>query len=1250
MPDKELDFIPYNRITSKSDAFVTSEELDCFVQYLPSTRATSHNIKKEQHTAGTTEDFSDYTVPDVSLKISPKKLKRINPFHKNNPESLLLNKFNTDPEIIYPTVIKEVKAKQVDYSGLMLNPDQLEFLLALQNVRSQSIRENDTKLNIEEFSVLEERVKSTSFELEARFTEAIVGKTSGVFNTISDEAPTQSFEDSQISDYIKKFGFNPKEVNIKKKFEVRTGNLKEKPDVNNFLQVVNTENTSMTNVIATGSSNTSNYNLLNVSIDKRSGDRFTLRKTNTNNYRHELNFSDNKEINNYKSEIKVSRNTFGNDLNIDDLHKRLLDGLNQSSQTNQYNYVTQLKSAKNYNIFEFKEILNLTEKVSNNTNYVSLSTYYNHFRSINNNYNEIKNDLNFTNTQVEYLTKINFNNQNTINKLITIQNTYRNSILNMINNITKVKKLVFNENDYQFKTGLVKTINNLNRSNVLQINQLKEDLNFSNINISFVNQRLQKFELNKIEHTKQQLNKLLSIFDENNFVSNLISNKIGNVINQENILEILNLSKNEKHVSNIANILKQSSANFYNVKNIVDLVNLTSEKNFKIEKLNSNNIKNVNQILNLSAENSNYLSNSRISKNIFSTTNTNLTQQQINNIETNQNILQNLNLSEVNKVTSILRSYNLDEVKNILNVKDVDLLRNVKNTINILNSPEYSQVLKSYTGIIENIKLSSNNISVQELKTLNMITEKIDINKINNISRKISRLNTTNIQDIENIQEVSENIKINRDTFNKIDLLSSKIQKISNIKNEDIVEMINIYKSENKNYKLSQSLNVSNQQIKNLINLSKSYNETTVAKLNYINNITELNKISNLSTIQKISNSNLLNSLNFLSENIKNNQIFNVKLSSNEIKQFTNDLNIFTENKNQIKKFSSIYNNKTIQKIDQSFVESVNLFETKVSNFADKTKLKETIESLNITNKNFNNVFSNYKISQIIKKSELKENIEQINVFESGKNSTIINKYSFENNKKKIENLYSELNVVQENKIERRTSQNISQVYNELNQVTKDINSELKSVIKEQRNIVRSTNNFVRAVSKAANLGQQNLYDYINFSSFSTNNKTSNLAKYGDYNQVYNLLNVSKIASDVKFKKSVSKVLNETIRITQKTDKLSFDIHKVNNEKVFKISNTFKSTTNNYHEQREAEQKQEKLIEKKVDQLLTNKIENVTNNLVKNVLTKNEFDSIKRDIVYEILKVQHSTDEKLEQIKRETQQTVQNMLDKFLRS
>jgi hypothetical protein len=1220
MSNKELDFISYNKITSKSDAFVISEELNCFVQYLPSTRATSYNIKKEQHTAGTTTDFQDYSIPDVSLKISPKRLRRINPFNKNTSESLLLNKFNTDPDIIYPTVVKEIRQKEVDYSHLMLNPDQLEFLKALQNIRNFNVKENDNKLNIEEFSVIDEKIASSSFELDPRYSELIVGKASGNLGSYAEELITQKPEDNQIQDYIKKFGFNPNDVTVKKKFEVRTGNSKDRSDVNDYLQVVNNNvvnDSPRTNIVNNLSSqNKNDYNFLNVTVNKSSGNLSYIRNTQTNNYRHELNFSNNTEISNFKSEIKVSNNSLLKDINLDDIHKKLLDGLNQTSSKNEFNYFTQVKSAKNYNIFEFKDILNLTEKVSNNTNYVSLSTYYDHYRTINNNYNQVKNNLNFINNQVDYLTKINFNNKNTINKLYNTQNTYRNSILNMINNITKVQKLVYNENDFSFKAGLIKTITNLNRTNTYQITQLREQLNLANINMTFMNQRMFRYEVNKIEQTKKELNNILNVFDENGFVSNTFINKLSSTFKDRNFIELLDLSIDEKHIQNITYLLKQSTANIHAVKNVIDLVNLSKENNFQIEKFNSNSISNINKILNLTKNTNNLLSTNKTSQNIFVSNQENLSQEQIIKIQQNQNILKNINLSQFTNSINTLTSYSSQEINNAINL------------VNVLS---------------KDIKLSNINLTSNDLKSLNLITEKIEKNSLT--VKKISRLSNVNIEDIE---QISENTNIQQETINKINLLSSKFQKISNqfsVSNKEIKQTINNTNvSENKNsYRVAQNVQLTNQQVRNLLNLSQTYNQKTTL----LQNISEIN-VSNLRNIQNISNNtDLIEKINFVSNNLHE---YKTKLSSENINQIFQNLNVFTENKSEIKKISRVVNNRVIQNLDQSFVDNVSIFQTKISNFADKSKLKETIENLNITTKNVNNIFSTTKLSQIIRKTDLKENIEQINIFESGKNSTVINKYSFESNKKNIKNLYSELNLVNETKIEKRTSQNISQIYNELNQTTKDIKTEIKSLIRDQRNIVRSTNNFVKAVSKSQNLGQQNLYDFLNFSNYSSVNKTSNAIKYGDYNQVYNLLNITKFEQNKDFTKSVKRVVNETIRLTKKTENISFDIHKVSNEKVYRVINNFKSTTNNYHEQREVEQKQEKLIEKKVDQLLTNKIETVTNSLVKNVLTKNEFDSIKRDIVYEILKIQNSTDEKIEQIKRETQQTVQNMLEKFLRS
>ena len=59
----DINFIDYDKISIQSDAFVSSAELNCYFQYIPTTKAISYNIKKEQHTAGTTEDPNDYKIP-----------------------------------------------------------------------------------------------------------------------------------------------------------------------------------------------------------------------------------------------------------------------------------------------------------------------------------------------------------------------------------------------------------------------------------------------------------------------------------------------------------------------------------------------------------------------------------------------------------------------------------------------------------------------------------------------------------------------------------------------------------------------------------------------------------------------------------------------------------------------------------------------------------------------------------------------------------------------------------------------------------------------------------------------------------------------------------------------------------------------------------------------------------------------------------------------------------------------------------
>ena len=108
----------------------------------------------------------------------------------------------------------------------------------------------------------------------------------------------------------------------------------------------------------------------------------------------------------------------------------------------------------------------------------------------------------------------------------------------------------------------------------------------------------------------------------------------------------------------------------------------------------------------------------------------------------------------------------------------------------------------------------------------------------------------------------------------------------------------------------------------------------------------------------------------------------------------------------------NINNLKTISQYD---VKNISVIQNKISNFSDRRKLKETIELLNITTKN--NIINPtvFKVTNSSQKKVLQENIQNINIFESGKNATVINKLSFESNKKNITNLVSDLNIVNNN-------------------------------------------------------------------------------------------------------------------------------------------------------------------------------------------------------------------------------------------
>jgi hypothetical protein len=1405
----EINFIDYNKVTNTSDAFITCDELNCYVQYLSSTITTAPNIKKDKHTAGTTEDVHDFKIPDVKDKISPKKLKRINPFNKNHNEVVYLNKLRTDPDSIFPVVTKEIKTKEIDFAKAGLNQDQIDFLLALQNLRSGKI-ENDSKLlDIEQFQACKDKVENNFFDIGARFYESMVSIGGGIGGFDGEVVEQTRTMDPAIDEYIKKYNLPQADTSVKKKFNVRKGNA---TGVNQYLQ----DSTKKTETISK-QSNTQDFKQINVTKSTQKTTSPIIKLSNSQNYTYQSNILNSTHSNSLINNIKVSKVYNEEKQNFKDRYDDFVKLLNSSKSNQKVSFEIKNFNTKQYNNTEYKEVINLTERNTSSFVMNNLSSNYNFYREMNNRYSEFKTDFISYSTEVKNLTNFTIKNRNTINQLYKTQNTFRQSIMNVINNIRKIEKITFNENDNEFKYNILKFVKQSTFKIENTVSNVKNELNQTRNNISFVNHKLFRLENFKDEYfSKEVLNflntsenfvnlnrfasstlnnyaknnytktiqslslsenqinniiklseikninneniesitKVLNIKLGDNQINNLLNlskidnkiiqkissiskieninknilniteqekiqtllsslnisqvqnlkmistsvnaneiNKIKNVINTTENIDVFNLSKNEiklsKEVSNnfiqeLNQISKVYNTNSNNFRRIVKINSINQQTIDNIEVINSinqtkfssidaKNIENLTKVVNVklnSKEITNLLNLSKVDKNLF---------QKISSINKIENINNNvLNVSEQEKVQTLLTSLNISQIKNLKNIANTVNVNKIKN---ILNS----------TDNIDLVNLSKNEIRFSKEISSNFVQELNQLSKIYNSTtsknyRRIVKLNSITQQTLDNVEVFNSmnqtklsnfvnqsrivNQNNNTNVYQQLSQIENKtLNKItldSKINYASIINKIN--KSANKIEEIS-NLNLTTQQVKNIVQINKinkSANKIEeISNLNLttqqVKNIVQLNKISQYNKTQNLSqiNENIFKVLN-ISENKTNILNSVVKLSNVENKNITQLFDVIE----QVKKydfskistskidFSSLSQNiNNLKTISQYDVKNISVIQNKISNFSDRRKLKETIELLNITTKN--NIINPtvFKVTNSSQRKVLQENIQNINIFESGKNATVINKLSFESNKKNITNLVSDLNIVNNNIFEKRTSQNINQVYKELNLTNKDITKEIKLLQKEHRRIEKATNNFVRTISKQNNLATQNVYDYLSFTNNNFVSKTNIDSKYGDYSKIYTLLNNSKVINQY-VKSTVEKVSNNVsqTRIVKQVENIRFDLHKTVQENNFKLENYNKITSNNYFEQKEVESKQEKIIETKVEQLLVKKIENVTNSLVKNVMTKNEFTLIKNEIVNEILQIQIKQEDKLKQFRLETQQTVQDMLERFLRS
>jgi hypothetical protein len=1311
----DINFIEYDKISTKSDAFVSSDELNSYFQYIPSTKATSYNIKKEFHTAGTTENPEDYKIPDVSSKILPRKLYRINPFHSNYSENLELNKINTDPDVIFPTKIKEYKEKIVDYSSLGINSDQIEFLMALQNLKSLRVDDSTKELNIEQFKSVEEKVSNGFFQLYPRYMEMLsTGMSPGGLGQFYDETETVSSVDenqAMINDSLKKLGLNPSEVRVKKKFEVRSGNAK-KDEVNGYLQDISLSNNTSSITKLINNNSVTNVNQLNLQNNNKI--ELQVRSSKTVNNISNANNTDFNFINNTNKTVNqlvtnVSKFSEATKIDFENLYKSLLKDLNITPNVDNQFYKIVNQYSKNLSI-EFNRILNHSERTVYETNLKNLSTSYNFYRTIENRYREFIQNLNFFNDTVQQIKQTEINLKNTYQNIHRHSVTHKNNHFKNIVNLTKNVNYEYTENDFEFQYAVLKTIKNSNQYVENKITKIKNDLNVAQQNISFVHHRMVHIQEKTSNFVAKEIKNVLNNTDYIDEYSQIIVNKISNISNNQTVRALLSLVTNEEQLNSIYTVLRQSNINTSNIKNLVDILNYSKNNNLEITKVSSSTVENIKNLVSLSK---NIVDYNNTENNIIQNVDRNIVNK-LSSLNFTEEVKSFVSLSESKSFTRIAQSYkNISNVIENLNTTSINPKlssirvdqKNVENFNQIINKSNFGFVVEKLSNfntenITEKINLLKNiNVTQDVKKTENLvrkITRLARYNNVNQVTENLENLITqennisttefkTEIQNLKNLINVSKSIdisKIDNVKISQISLLSENIEKLSKINqvNNLTEEHIEVVK------KISQLENVTQKKINQVENIINLTNKTDLSnmKLSSINQITEIiQKVSNFENKDLLNVVNLTKTVqerkiyNRISNLIKNVEVLDTvnvtqetaqnisKISNtNNINQITKDLNLISQNYRefktsvqQINKISQVKNvdqivknlnfiNNVIQennvvnrvsKIDQkefitainlskNYIQSFNRFESKISNISQRQKIRETLQDINITNNVQNN--SVLQVTNKTQKVQLQEFIQNLNLLETEKNTTILNRYSFESNKKNISNLFSELNFTQQVKQEKRNERDFARISKRLD--------------KMNRETIRVQGNSYKV--------EQNFFDMMNFYNEQKVTKTSKDRKVSNFVQLLDVLNIQKTTNERKVTQKIQKIEQTQNRIINNTSQIKIDVYKEKKDNYYKVDNRQTFTTNNYHQEKEEQKKTEKIVENKVEELLVKKIENVTNNLVSNVITKNEFHTIKKEIIQEIYNIEMKTEERIKELRKETQQTVQTMLERFIRS
>ena len=678
--------------------------------------------------------------------------------------------------------------------------------------------------------------------------------------------------------------------------------------------------------------------------------------------------------------------------------------------------------------------------------------------------------------------------QNKINK--------RNEInLNQI--VTEVNNLVKNINQ-EFKSNLTSNI-----SNVISSTSITKHENILN-NIDQI-----ILESTNIENLNNELaNYLSSVKNENNIsivapIENYIKNNLNSFVssNQNSVSNSIN-SEYQNYVTNIVeeiseNIVSNKFEESYSqlftfVSSISNIQNetLKQEINLKLNSFSKSLYSGKEEYFN------SIISDVKNNVNIFDNDNINQLNSYINEYMTTNDIKSFQN--NVNTILLSIRSENnietIDQITNNLNQNYASLITNSLESFSSINQNELANVTNN--AIKNEVKIQISNSILPEMKQYisNLYSDENFTNITNQLNNILNQSNDANVikMSIENYLNEYSSSEYNTFVDNVVSIVNQNIDKL----NQETINVFNNSKFQNeiKNVVIKSLGSLSNNIVQNISETKhQSYEDKRLSTL--INSIQTINNVleSNTSNEYALQNLNMVNNsiesylnetsteiINKVSENVLNNENIDVSVL-NQINQFVEN-NSLSINEKALSLITMLndYKVQNNTDLDLEFINenstsvqvfnTLNMMKEQVSNHID-SYMNETLDMV-IKLNNSNDIFNTTKLINLVEEtitqltnigistSTINEIKQSLNVSENKSFNEI---FQMINSQSKIENEIKNYILKNNSSLSDFTLNQVQSIINQPKYADYESFSYIKSIIEE--NSTQSSFETLNAVS-----------------------------------------------------------------------------------------------------------------------------------------------------------------------------------------